>query len=178
MSACCAKNRCRSSRRSSSAIASASEIACRFLFRSGRHGGAAAATELRFLRFHAPQPGTRELAAPSVYSILDFTQANDTLIRWEGSFTIERGGRLSALRFITKNVLAIVVQRSSTIDWLNHYMVLPIAEPIDVCTGDKIRISFQYRTGGSIPLLQNAIQVQLDSEHQAMSFERRALMVA
>jgi type I protein arginine methyltransferase len=75
-------------------------------------------------------------------------------------------------------VLAIVVQRSSTIDWLNHYMVLPIAEPIDVCTGDKIRISFQYRTGGSIPLLQNAIQVQLDSEHQAMSFERRALMVA
>ncbi len=111
---------------------------------------------------HGPNPsGTTEIATPAVYSILDFNQLNDSRIHWNGTITVERSGRINALRFITKNVLAILPQQSSTIDWLNHYMVLPVAEPLDVHAGDDIAVNFQYRAGGSISSLQNTLQVRL-----------------
>lgn len=106
---------------------------------------------------------TLELAQPALYKIIDFSQHNDMLIQWEGQFTIEESGKLSALRFITKNVLAILMEQSSTIDWLNHYMALPLAEPIEVSAGDVVNVSFQYRAGGSIESLQNAIRVDVKS---------------
>lgn len=106
---------------------------------------------------------TLELAQPALYKIIDFSQHNDMLIQWEGQFTIEESGKLSALRFITKNVLAILMEQSSTIDWLNHYMALPLVEPIEVSTGDVVNVSFQYRAGGSIESLQNAIRVDVKS---------------
>jgi predicted RNA methylase len=106
-------------------------------------------------------PGTLELAAAGVYSILDFSQPNDTLISWEGNFTVEKGGCLNAMRFITKNILAVVPEENSTIDWLNHYMSLPLAKPVQVKAGEVIRVGFQYRAGGSIPSLEAAIQVEV-----------------
>ncbi len=125
--------------------------------------------EYDFAGFHAPiiqfqeptimHPGTVELAAPAVYSLLDFGGHVDAEIQWEGCFAIERGGTVNALRFITKNVLAVLLQQSTTIDWLNHYMVLPLAKPIALTAGELLRVSFQYRAGGSIPALQSAIHV-------------------
>ncbi len=124
-----------------------------------------------FLGYQAPiiqftQPGvfsadTRELGQPALYSVIDFCQPNDLHISWQGSITIEQAGTLTALRFVTKNILAVLMETSSTIDWLNHYMALPVAEPLAVKPGDVIDISFQYRTGGSIQSLQNALQVSL-----------------
>lgn len=102
-------------------------------------------------------PGTVELAAPAVYSLLDFSQPTDTAIAWQGQFVIENSGKLNAMRFITKNILAVVPERSDTIDWLNHYMTLPLARPMDVVAGDVIDVSFAYRAGGSIPSLQASI---------------------
>ena len=102
-------------------------------------------------------PGTVELAAPAVYSLLDFSQPTDTAIAWQGQFVIENGGKLNAMRFITKNILAVVPERSSTIDWLNHYMTLPLSTPLEVVAGDVIDVSFAYRAGGSIPSLQASI---------------------
>jgi protein arginine N-methyltransferase 1 len=112
---------------------------------------------------------TVELAQPALYKIVDFNQANDLLIAWEGQFTIETAGRLSALRFVTKNILAIVMANNSTIDWLNHYMALPISTPLDVVAGDIVQVSFQYRAGGSIESLQNAIRVTLKSSAKLRS---------
>ncbi|QAU34664.1 methyltransferase domain-containing protein [Janthinobacterium sp. 17J80-10] len=109
---------------------------------------------------HTLHPGTVDMALPSVYSILDFSQPTDTLIRWEGSFRMEGSGTLNALRFITKNILTVLIEESTTIDWLNHYMVLPLAKPLRVWAGDEVRVSFQYRAGNSIASLQNAMQVQ------------------
>jgi protein arginine N-methyltransferase 1 len=103
------------------------------------------------------QNGTVELAQPSVYSVLDFTQAVDEDIKWDGTFAIERDGSVNALRFITKNVLAVAIEQSTTIDWLNHYMVLPLDEAVEVKKGDLLYISFAYRAGGSIPSLQASI---------------------
>jgi hypothetical protein len=76
------------------------------------------------------------------------------LYRWEGVFTAERDGQLNALRFITKNILAVVPERNSTIDWLNHYMTLPLAEPVALRAGESVQLGFAYRAGGQIQSLQ------------------------
>ena len=106
-------------------------------------------------------PGTVELAQPAVYSVLDFAAPVDSLIAWSGSFTVERDGSLNALRFVTKNVLSIVEEEGRTIDWLNHYMTLPLAKPLDVVAGDVVSVAFQYRAGASIPSLQASIRATL-----------------
>jgi predicted RNA methylase len=127
--------------------------------------------EYDFEGFYAPivqfqqpgvvHPGTLELGQPAVYSLIDFTQPNDLAYRWEGRIAIERDGTLNALRFVTKNILAVVAERSSTIDWLNHYMTLPLAEPVNVRAGDVVQIGFAYRAGGQIQSLQAAMRAEV-----------------
>lgn len=127
--------------------------------------------EYDFEGFYAPivqfqettviHPGTIELAAPSVYSILDFSQPQDTRIAWEGKFVVEKNGVVNAMRFITKNVLAVVSEENATIDWLNHYMTLPLQQGIKCKAGDVLQVGFHYRAGGSIPSLEAAIKVDL-----------------
>ncbi|UMR29495.1 methyltransferase domain-containing protein [Massilia sp. MB5] len=108
--------------------------------------------------------GTVELAQPAVYSLIDFTQANELSYSWEGKFVATRDGTLNAMRFITKNVLAVVQERSATIDWLNHYMTLPLAEPVPVREGDILKVSFAYRAGGPISSLQNSLKAEVAYE--------------
>jgi len=106
-------------------------------------------------------PGTVELAQPAVYSVLDFTQPNELQIAWEGKFVVERSGTVNAMRFVTKNILSVVPERNATIDWLNHYMTLPLAHPVAVREGDVLAVSFQYRAGGSLPSLQASMNVSV-----------------
>jgi predicted RNA methylase len=103
-------------------------------------------------------PGTIEIAAPVVYSIIDFSQPTDTTFTFDGKFVVERSGTVNAMRFVTKNILAVVNERSTTIDWLNHYMTLPLANPVKANAGDVLQVSFQYRAGGSLPSLQAALR--------------------
>jgi protein arginine N-methyltransferase 1 len=114
--------------------------------------------------------GTVELAEPSVYSIIDFEQNNPPEIRWRGTFRIARPGTLNALRFITKNILAVVKETASTIDWLNHYMTLPLAEPLSVGAQDSVEVSFEYRAGGSIESLQASIRAELRRQPDSEAF--------
>ena len=130
--------------------------------------------EYDFEGFYAPivqfqetaviHPGTVELAVPAVYSVMDFSQPTDTQVTWHGQFRIEKAGTLNALRFITKNILAVVAEESSTIDWLNHYMAMPLATPLQVRVGDIIDVSFAYRCGGSLPSLQANMFATLTSD--------------
>ncbi|SFD40451.1 methyltransferase domain-containing protein [Massilia yuzhufengensis] len=127
--------------------------------------------EYDFEGFHAPivqfqetnviYPGTVELAQPAVYSLIDFSQPVDSVFAWEGGIAVEKSGTMNAMRFITKNVLAIVQEEANTIDWLNHYMTLPLAQPVKVEAGDLLHVAFQYRAGGSIPSLQASIRAQV-----------------
>lgn len=107
------------------------------------------------------QPQTLEMADPAVYSLLDFTQECGQHISWQGQFEITSAGTVNALRFITKNILAVVKESSSTIDWLNHYMSMPLAEPVKLAVGDVLDVSFQYRCGGSLPSLQASMRASL-----------------
>jgi protein arginine N-methyltransferase 1 len=106
-------------------------------------------------------PGTVEMARPELYSILDFTQDTSQDIAWEGDFVIEYNGTVNALRFITKNVLAIVPEKSSTIDWLNRYMSFPLDKPVNVLVGEKLRVRFHYRAGGLITSLQETLHAEV-----------------
>ncbi|HWT72536.1 MAG TPA: methyltransferase domain-containing protein [Oxalicibacterium sp.] len=113
------------------------------------------------VQFHDPShlhADTVEMAAPSVYTVLDFTQPVAEEISWQGAFNIERDGTVNALRFVTKNVLSVVMEQSTTIDWLNHYLSLPLTEPVNVKTGDRLYVRFTYRAGGSIPSLQASMK--------------------
>jgi len=110
-------------------------------------------------------PGTVELAQPAVYSLIDFSQPVDNTFAWEGGIVVEKSGTLNAMRFITKNVLSIVPEESTTIDWLNHYMTLPLAQPVKVEAGDLLHVAFQYRAGGSIPSLQASLRAQVVNQH-------------
>lgn len=117
---------------------------------------------IQFQRPEAAHVGTTELAAPAMYSMLDFTQATSRDIRWEGDITLTQSGTVNALRFITKNILAVVLEQSNSINWLNDYLVLPLEQPVHGNAGDTLHIRFHYRAGGSLPSLMKHMQVSIE----------------
>jgi predicted RNA methylase len=116
---------------------------------------------IQFQRPGFEQPDSTELAAPATYSILDLSQQNSLEIQWRGHLLISIDGNVNALRFITKNILAVLQQQSSTIDWLIDYLVLPLEKSIEVKAGDTLEISFKYRAGNSLRSLENSMRVKL-----------------
>ena len=116
------------------------------------------------IQFQRPQiihQRSNELAPPEVYSTLDFSQTNSREIKWVGSFVMTQDGTVNALRFITKNILAVVQEQKSTIDWLIDYLVLPLRAGINVRAGDVLQVSFDYMTGASIRSLEHKLHVSL-----------------
>lgn len=116
---------------------------------------------IQFQRVQALQPDSVELAPPEVYSTLDLSLPTAREIKWEGSFIATTGGEVNALRFITKNILAVVLERSTTIDWFIDYLVLPLRGPVQVKPGDKIGVSFRYLAGGSLRSLEHSMQARV-----------------
>jgi len=116
---------------------------------------------IQFQRVFAEHPGAIELAPTQTYSVLDFTQPTSLEIAWQGSFKMERDGTVNALRFITKNILAIDPAKSATIDWLIDYLVLPLQQPVEVKAGDELQVSFHHLAGGSIRSLERNMRATL-----------------
>ncbi len=124
---------------------------------------------VQFQETHVIYTGTTQFAAPEVYSIIELSEHIELTFAWQGSFTMQTSGTLNALRFVTKNILSVLQSQSSTIDWLNHYMVLPLPEAIAVKAGNIVDVGFQYRAGASIPSLQNVLQARIRSPEIAVS---------
>jgi protein arginine N-methyltransferase 1 len=108
----------------------------------------------------APQPRTVELGAPEVFQSLLFEDELPAEIAWDGVLRIEAEGLLNALRLVTKNLLAIVPRERRTIDWLMHYLVVPLAEPLAVRPGDAVDVSFAYPPGGRIADFAPAVRLR------------------
>jgi predicted RNA methylase len=109
-----------------------------------------------FAHFQHPsvdQTRTVELADPAVYDSRLYEGELPDVIRWDGVSTTTRSGRLNAIRVVTKNLVAIVESEGRSVDWLNHYMIVPVAAPLDVATGDRVRISFAYAPGAPLDAL-------------------------
>jgi type I protein arginine methyltransferase len=129
---------------------------------------------VQFEQNNVIHPDTIELGNPVVYGVMDFTSAVDPVLAFDGQIVIEHAGELNALRFINKNVLAVVQEQGSTIDWLMNYMSLPLAQPLKVQAGDIVDVSFRYRSGGSIPTLAASIRTALAQPVTAQALQQAA----
>ncbi len=134
-----------------------------------------------FAGYHAPVPlfqgpgdehqDTTALGEPAIYQTVSYEQPLPTRFAWQGEAIATQSGHLNALRFVTKNVLAILVDEQRSIDWNNQHLVLPLQEPMAVERGDAIRIEFNYEAGGSLESLADSLSCQTQS---GISLPRRA----
>lgn len=106
----------------------------------------------------ALQPSTRELGDPAVFQRFAYDEALPERCEWEGTLAIRDPGAVNALRFVTKNLLAIVVAEGRTIDWFSQYLVVPLPEPIPVGAGDRLAVRFAYRPGDPLDALQPEVR--------------------
>ena len=114
----------------------------------------------------ATQEQTVELAAPAVYQAFEYADALPHHCEWSGFIRIEQAGLLNALRFITKNILAIHIEKGTTVDWHNAYLVLPLEEPCEVNVGDTVAIHFAYVAGAPLEALQPSL-IRIRAKQQA-----------
>jgi len=93
------------------------------------------------------------------YAILEYQADNNKELSFDGMLSVSVDGRFNALRFITKNILAMNLNQNSTIDWMNMNLILPIKQPFDAKAGDQFEVKFNYDAGGEISSLKSSIEV-------------------
>ncbi|HSB97806.1 MAG TPA: methyltransferase domain-containing protein [Spongiibacteraceae bacterium] len=99
------------------------------------------------------------LADPVLYQSFTYDSNLTLQCSWRGTIAATQSGSLNALRFVTKNILAIRLDTRSTIDWHNAYLVLPLPQSQQVEAGDLIEIDFSYAVGAPLEALQPAVRV-------------------
>jgi len=105
----------------------------------------------------AEQPRTRELGDPVVYQTLVFADAIAPRIAWRGQLEIAQPGALNAVRFITKNLLAIIPAERRSIDWLMNYLIVPLETAVEVRAGDTVEVAFDYAFGDPLSSLKPVV---------------------
>lgn len=103
------------------------------------------------------QPRSEELGKPTIYQMAIYEAPLPDDCNWQGEIAIEQDGTLNALRFITKNLVAIDEVGQRTVDWFGHYLVLPLPEPLAVKAGQRLAVAFDYRPGDPISALQPSV---------------------
>lgn len=126
--------------------------------------------DFNFFGYHAPvplfqapgqnTPVAKELADPTVFQTMLYDHNFPLDVSWSGVIEIKEAGVFNALRFILKNVLAIVPEEGRGIYWHNQYLVLPLRSSLPVKTGDKISVSFSYPSGCQLEEAIATLQVK------------------
>ncbi len=106
---------------------------------------------------YSPHPKTRELAAPVVYQLLAYNESMPERCVWNGVTNAAEDGVMNGLRFITKNILAVLQEKQTAIDWHSQYLILPLARPLKVAQGDIIQMGFSYEAGASLDDLEGSL---------------------
>ena len=112
------------------------------------------------IQFQSPydiQPRTTLLGEPVIYHQLLYEQPFGLSCKWSGAVPITAEGNLNALRIITKNILAIVPETKSTIDWYNQYLILPLEREVPVRLGQKMMISLDYPASAPLSELRPVV---------------------
>ena len=73
---------------------------------------------------------------------------------WQGEITLKQSGQINALRFITKNVIAIDEAAQRTVDWFSQYLIVPLDDPLTVEAGQQVAVCFAYQPGDQIAALK------------------------
>jgi predicted RNA methylase len=102
----------------------------------------------------ALQPRTRTLGEPVVYHAGVYRDSYSMDCSWSGPLLMQHSGHFNALRFITKNVLAVLESQQRTIDWTSQYLVVPLDVPLTVLAGQTVALRFSYRAGDPIRTLR------------------------
>jgi predicted RNA methylase len=105
------------------------------------------------------QPRTEELGDPVLYQTLEFAGEIPQRIAWTGVLTVKHSGLLNAVRFITKNVLAILPAERRSVDWLMNYLIVPLETAVEVRPGDRVEVAFHYAFGGPLHSLKPTARV-------------------
>lgn len=123
-----------------------------------------------FEGYHAPvtlfqdpvavQERTIEIAAPVVFQQFFYDEALPGSCECNGELVAERDGVVNALRFITKNLLALRLDTRTSIDWFNAYLVLPLSTPVELRAGDHLAVEFSYTPGAPIEALHPHVAVR------------------
>lgn len=103
---------------------------------------------------YATQNRTWELGPPVVYQAETYVDELSARCEWDGEIRIEVAGTLNALRFITKNILAILPEQGQSIDWHSHYLIVPLEEALRVEAGQSVRVRFAYTAGDRLDTLK------------------------
>lgn len=123
-------------------------------------------TDYDFHGYHAAVPmfvdgGNAEriqnLAQPMLYSMFLYEENYSNHFEIDLAVTVEQDGTINSLRFITKNLLAILGDENRSIDWDMYDLVIPLAAPANVKRGDNVRIRFRYDAGDSLLALAESI---------------------
>lgn len=123
----------------------------------------------RFHDYDAPGPvfldpvldaaETTSLGEPQPYHAFLYETPFPQRYQFDGTFRITTAGTLNAVRFVTKNLLAVLVEERRSIDWLVHYLVFPVASTPVVHPGDVIRIGFDYQAGDELEAVTDTLRV-------------------
>lgn len=113
-----------------------------------------------FFEPYSDQSSTRTLTDPVVYNMFEYRKDLPQIFTYTGETSCASRGVCNALRFVTKNILGVLLDTHTTIDWHNFYLVLPLKTPIKVEPGTRLKISFTYRPGDQLSTLSNSLECQ------------------
>ena len=120
--------------------------------------------DFNFEGFYAPiimfqypygiDPRTTDLGDPVIYQQLKYDQQFGLTCDWSGSLSITADGTLNALRYATKNILALLPgHEPSSVFWHNQYLVQPLEKEISVRQGQNIAVHWEYNAGDPLSAL-------------------------
>ncbi|MCR9143333.1 MAG: methyltransferase domain-containing protein [bacterium] len=137
-----------------------------------------------FFDYRAPLPLFEDPSNPSnrlktlgpvtPYKIVDYMNAPVESIAYQGPLGIEIAGQCKALRFVTKNILAIdpdAAQNSEApgagsprgehgiVEWMNQNLIVPLPEALNVAAGQALSVGFAYQPGDEIEVLLSTLTV-------------------
>jgi predicted RNA methylase len=103
------------------------------------------------------QPRTVEVAAPQVFQQFFYTDPLPHHCTGDLRFVAERPAVVNAVRVVTKNLLCLLYEPPGSVDWTMNYLVVPLREPVEVLTGDEVRLRFDYCPGDEITVLGDSL---------------------
>lgn len=138
-----------------------------------------------FYGFYAPVPFFQSayhiaedctaVGEPAVYKVVDYDHASEENYKSHVTLTMTQDAELNALRFITKSLLSMDYYTGKTVDWHNQNLILPLPSTYEVKAGQSLSLSFMYRPGDTIDILQNSLSIQIT---KPADVEKEMVMIA
>jgi type I protein arginine methyltransferase len=106
-------------------------------------------------------PRVHELSPLEPYACIDYCDPYALEFDVASVMEAKATGCWNAVRLATQNVLALDMSRSEVVTWPNQCMILPLAEPLVVEPGERLRCEFRYRAGESLETLSATLAGRL-----------------